>query len=140
MGKKRPVLKRESEEPSSFFLLCLHLFVSKKRIIVFFATGHNWADMLMIKRESNMSDIRHNNVDEWKKTYILVSISSTFYVSHFCTKVFCAVLLYLQFGFVILWQNNIGAKAARKMLMKLTTWRSCLEAFLACKATLSRAV
>ncbi len=27
----------------------------------------------------------------------------------------------LQFGFVIFWRKNIGAKAARKMLMKLTT-------------------
>jgi len=26
--------------------------------------------------------------------------------------------LYLQFGFVIFWQKNIGAKAARKMLVK----------------------
>jgi len=27
----------------------------------------------------------------------------------------------LQFGFVVFWHKNIGAKAARKMLMKLTT-------------------
>jgi len=36
-------------------------------------------------------------------------------------KVFCEAFLYLQFGFVIYWQKNIGAKAAHKMLMKLTT-------------------
>jgi len=35
-------------------------------------------------------------------------------------KVFFAAFLYLQFGFVIFWQKNIGSKAARKMLMKLT--------------------
>jgi len=29
--------------------------------------------------------------------------------------------LYLELGFVIFWQNNIGAKAAFKMLVKLTT-------------------
>jgi len=27
---------------------------------------------------------------------------------------------HLQFGFVIFWQKNIGAKAARKMLVKFT--------------------
>ncbi len=36
-------------------------------------------------------------------------------------KVFCAAFLKLQFGFVIFWQNNFGARAACKMLMKLTT-------------------
>jgi len=34
--------------------------------------------------------------------------------------VFCAAFLYLQFGFVIFWQKNIDAKAALKMLLKLT--------------------
>jgi len=33
---------------------------------------------------------------------------------------FCAAFLKLQFGFVIFWQKNIGAKAACKMLMTLT--------------------
>ncbi len=41
----------------------------------------------------------------------------------FCTKVFFAAFLELQFGFVIFWHKNIGAKAAYKMLMKLTTGR-----------------
>jgi hypothetical protein len=35
-------------------------------------------------------------------------------------KVLCAFFLYIQFGFVIFWQKNIGAKAACKMLLKLT--------------------
>jgi hypothetical protein len=40
----------------------------------------------------------------------------------FCTKVFFAQLLMcLQFGFVIFWRKDFGAKAARKMLVKLTT-------------------
>jgi hypothetical protein len=37
----------------------------------------------------------------------------------FCTKVFCSAFLYLQFGFVIFWQKNIGAKTARKVMVKL---------------------
>jgi hypothetical protein len=37
----------------------------------------------------------------------------------FCTKVFCAAFMCLQFGFVIFWQKDFGAKAAHKMFMKL---------------------
>jgi len=48
-----------------------------------------------------------------------VSISPTFYDQLF-GLVFFAAFLYLQFGFVIFWQNNIGIKADRKMLLKLT--------------------
>jgi len=32
----------------------------------------------------------------------------------------CAVFLYLQFGFATFWQKDIGTKAPRKILMKLT--------------------
>jgi len=39
----------------------------------------------------------------------------------FCTKGLCTAFLYLQFGFVIFWPKNIGAKATPKMLIKLTT-------------------
>ena len=42
-----------------------------------------------------------------------------FMSSFFCTKVFCAALMRLQFGFVTFWRKEIGAKAARKMLVKL---------------------
>jgi len=48
-----------------------------------------------------------------------VSISPTFYEQLFCTKLLCAAFLYLQFGFIFFWQKNIGAKVARKMLVKL---------------------
>ncbi len=37
----------------------------------------------------------------------------------FCTKVFCAAFMCLQFGFVNFWQKDFGAKAAHKMLVKL---------------------
>jgi len=50
----------------------------------------------------------------------LASISSTFYASSFLNgSALHEAFLYLQFGFVIFWQKNITAKAARKMLMKL---------------------
>jgi hypothetical protein len=41
-------------------------------------------------------------------------------MSSFLYKGFCAAFMWLQFGFVIFWQKNFGAKAARKMLVKLT--------------------
>ncbi len=45
------------------------------------------------------------------------SISPIFYEQLFHTKVFCAAFMYLQFGFVIFWQNDFGT---HKMLVKLT--------------------
>jgi hypothetical protein len=33
----------------------------------------------------------------------------------------CVAFLILQFGFEFFWRNKIGAKAARKMVLKLTT-------------------
>jgi hypothetical protein len=35
-------------------------------------------------------------------------------------KIFCAAFMCLQFGFVIFWRKDFGAKAAHKMLVKLT--------------------
>ena len=48
-----------------------------------------------------------------------VSISSTFYEQLFRTKVLCTAILYLQFLFVFF--GDWHKKAARKMLVKLTT-------------------
>jgi len=42
-------------------------------------------------------------------------------------NVFCSAFFYLQFGFVIFGQKNISTKAARKMLVKLTTGRSFIK-------------
>jgi hypothetical protein len=50
-----------------------------------------------------------------------VSISLTFCLHLFQSKVFSADFCYLLFGFVIFLQKNIAAKAAHKMLVKLTT-------------------
>ena len=49
-----------------------------------------------------------------------MSISPTFYEQLFHTKVLCSAFMCLQFGFVIFWQKDFGAKAAHKMLVKLT--------------------
>ncbi len=56
----------------------------------------------------------------WEPCSLLVSISPIFYEQLFWTRVFCAAILCLQFGFVIFWQKDFGAKAAHKMLVKLT--------------------
>jgi hypothetical protein len=47
-------------------------------------------------------------------------MSPIFYEQLFHTKVFCADFMCLQFGFVIFWRKGFGAKAAHKMLVKLT--------------------
>jgi hypothetical protein len=53
---------------------------------------------------------------------LLVSISPMFYKQLFHMKVFLCSFMCLQFGFVIFWQKDYGAKAAHKMLVKLTPW------------------
>ena len=50
-----------------------------------------------------------------------VSISPTFYQQLFRTKLFWAAFLYLRLRFVFFWRKDISAKAACKMLVKLTT-------------------
>jgi hypothetical protein len=49
-----------------------------------------------------------------------VSISPIFHEQLLHMKVFCAAFMCLQFGFVIFWKKEFGAKAAHKMLVKLT--------------------
>ncbi len=47
-------------------------------------------------------------------------ISPIFYEQLYRTQVFCANFMRLQFGFVIFWRTYFGAKAAKKMSVKLT--------------------
>ncbi len=49
-----------------------------------------------------------------------VSILPVLYKHLFQAKAFYEAFLYSQFGFVIFWWEGIGAKATRKMLVKLT--------------------
>ncbi len=58
-----------------------------------------------------------------QSTLIWLSISPIFYKQLFHTKVLCAPFMCLQFGFVIFWEKGFGAKAAHKMLVKLTPGR-----------------
>jgi hypothetical protein len=49
-----------------------------------------------------------------------VSISPIFYEQLFSYESFCADFMCLQYGFVIFWRKDFGAKAAHKMLVELT--------------------
>ncbi len=49
-----------------------------------------------------------------------MSISQIFNEQLFRMKVFCTAFMCLEFGFVIYCQKDFGAKAANKMLVKLT--------------------
>jgi len=55
-----------------------------------------------------------------QRTLVWLSISPIFYKQLFHTKVLCALFMCLQFGFVFFWRKDLGAKAAYKMLVKLT--------------------
>ncbi len=58
-----------------------------------------------------------------------------YFASSFFIACFCAAFMCLQFGFVIFWQKDFGAKAAHKMLVKLTPVH-CMEADMQCPNTL----
>jgi hypothetical protein len=60
-----------------------------------------------------------------------VSISPIVYEKLFHAKKICAAFMCLQFGFVIFWQNDFGAKSAHKMLVKLTPRPNVLKLFTA---------
>ena len=54
-----------------------------------------------------------------------MSISPTFYKQLFCTKDFKAAFLYLHCRFKLFQHKEIGTKAARKMLVKVTPCGCC---------------
>ncbi len=64
-----------------------------------------------------------------QRTLVWLSISPIFYKQLFHTKVHCAPIICLQFGFVIFWQKDLGAKAAHKMLVKLTPGACTIKLF-----------
>ncbi len=69
------------------------------------------------KSKQPISDCQHRNFQQRQQQ---VSISPTLYARLFRTKVSCEAFLYLNLRFVLFRRKNIGAKAARNMLVKLT--------------------
>ncbi len=55
-----------------------------------------------------------------QRALVWLSIAPLFYEQLFHTKVLYTAFVCLQFGFLIFWQKDFGAKAAHKMLVKLT--------------------
>jgi len=82
--------------------------------------GSFFSSYVYVKKAVKMTflrKIRTYNVDEIDgRTEIL----PTFYEHLFRTKVFWKAFMCLPFGYVIFWGKEIGAKADRKMLVKLT--------------------
>ncbi len=62
-----------------------------------------------------------------QRALVWLSILQIFYEQLFHTKVPCTAFMFLQFGFVILWQKAFGAKDALKTLVKLTPGWNILE-------------
>jgi hypothetical protein len=60
----------------------------------------------------------------------MMSISPIFYEHLFHSKVLYAAFMCLQFGFLIFWQKDFGAKAAHKMLVKLTPGQLCKKSWM----------
>jgi len=64
-----------------------------------------------------------SEIDPCSHTFINILLA------FFCTKVICIAFLFSLFGFVILWKNNVGKKAAHKMLVKLTIGVNFINVF-----------
>ena len=87
----------------------------------------NWFQISKVMKKQERRSIRtyfhelsryqfHSRHSSWKQ----VSISPTFYKQLFCAKDFRAAFLHLHCRFKLFRRKEIGTKAARKMLVKLT--------------------
>ncbi len=56
-----------------------------------------------------------------QRTLVWLSISPIFYKQLFHSKVLCTPFVCLQFGFVIFWRKDLGAKAAHKNVGEIDT-------------------
>ncbi len=77
----------------------------------------------LLRQNPFSKKLRTQNIKHLKavqRTLVWLSISPIFYKQLFHSKVLCAPFMCQQFGFVIFWQKDFGAKAAHKMLVKLT--------------------
>ncbi len=107
----------------SFFSQKCHLYDANK-------PGANFTNILWaaFAPKSFHQKITNPNCKHFKaaqRTLVWLSISPIFYKQLFHTKVLCAPFMRLKFGFVIFWQKDFGAKAAHKMLVKLTPGSPC---------------
>ncbi len=98
-----------------------------------FRPGVNFTNILLaaFAPKSFRQKITNPNCKHLKgvqRTLVWLSISPIFYKQLFHTKVNCAPFMCLQFVFVIFWWKDFGAKAAHKMLVKLTPVSFCLFA------------
>ncbi len=80
-------------------------------------------------RNPNFKDIKVT-----QRALVCLSISPIFYEQLFHTKVLYAAFMCLQFGFLIFWQKDFGAKAAHKMV-KLTPGLNCISSPKVAKAS-----
>ena len=97
-------------------------YLTSVKSFVTLIPGVNFTNMLWVPK-SFCQKITNPNCKYLKavqRTLVWLSISPIIYKQLFHTKVLCEPFMCLQFGFVIFWQKDFGAKAAHKMLMKLT--------------------
>jgi hypothetical protein len=79
-----------------------------------------WAAFAPKSFRQKITNPNCNLIKAVQRALVWLSILLIFYEQLFHTKVFCAAIMCLQFGFVILWQEAFGTKAALKTLVKLT--------------------
>ncbi len=95
-----------------FFFLTLRLGVNFTTIL--------WAAFAPKSFCQKITNPTFKHIKVVQRVLVWLSMSPIFYEQLFHTKVLYAAFMCLQFGFLIFWQKDFGAKAAHKMLVKLT--------------------
>ncbi len=94
-----------------------------------FRTKRSWRDIEICRTNKNVRSVQvlFSLNYSWKRTNSAFQIPHYHYQFHFKRKFRTKLFLCLRFRFVLLRRKNIGAKSARKMLVKLTPGRSLYE-------------
>jgi len=110
----------EEDDPSSPYHTEMTLDITPRPEVLEILS--EWVDNISSHEKDFLDQMNKktmSNGETWTivEERIQVSISTTFYEQLFHSKVFCADFMCLQFRLVFFWQKEIGAKAARKMLV-----------------------
>ncbi len=120
-------LKKKSCNLRLCFSLVTQVFIIK---LIKWFLRQNRADQFVMVTPAYVAAIPDDlQLFKWQK-WDLVSISPTFLVRLFCTKVLYTAFLYLRFRFVLFWRKNTSAKAAQKCWWNLPLMCKKVESML----------
>ncbi len=123
-----PVKRRYKNSPNSIWFTSLEskCISTSNHFLLSFHSTKKWMEKNILAKTGNFYfDIKSTREIRWDPlNYLkseLGSISPTFYMQLLCTYVALAAFLCLRFRFVLYWCKTVGTKAARTLLMKLSS-------------------